>query len=218
MPPPPCTAGATAHVLLVLVAGICALQASASDYVKYDYLPFRAPGGCTELPIDYLKISLEEEIVRAKRDCASFGAGWAWNRTVTITYRRFDNPNRTHYLQYCGVCQPGLEDCVLKWFGTGPRCKGQCPAGWSPVADSADVSAFSIGYPVGPLVLLPSSPTLTLGNNAVRAARCCASCAGARNATAAHTGEALHPAATTPAKRARRWWPQTHMATAKHAV
>lgn len=64
MPPPPCTAGATAHVLLVLVAGICALQASASDYVKYDYLPFRAPGGCTELPIDYLKISLEEEVRR----------------------------------------------------------------------------------------------------------------------------------------------------------
>ena len=70
----------------------------------------RAPGHAHFLPFLL-------QITKAKADCPKVGGGystWAWNRTVTIEY---DLPGDVtiEYLHYCRMCQPRLDQCVLKW-------------------------------------------------------------------------------------------------------
>lgn len=128
--PPPLTQ----LLLLGLFQGLGAVIVEPIDVlpVAYDYLPFRAPGGCTGLPLFPLGRTLDEQADQAKLDCPKYGARWAWNRTVTL-----QTPSGSYNVQYCTLCQPGLDQCILKWFGTPSLCKGECPAGWTPVAQSS---------------------------------------------------------------------------------
>ncbi|EFN58133.1 hypothetical protein CHLNCDRAFT_141880 [Chlorella variabilis] len=118
--PPPHTA-----LLLLLGLGACAVQPGLC--FTTDYLPFRAPDGCTELPLKYdmATMKLDYQISRAKLDCPKIGAeytSWAWNRTVTKQYTN----GTIYFLQYCTipVAKPGLypqpyvdSDSPYVWYG-----------------------------------------------------------------------------------------------------